>query len=49
MADVARMANELESGKNELDSIQAELDDIVLAVPNLPAPAYQSAPMRTTT
>ncbi|MGE8481761.1 MAG: serine--tRNA ligase, partial [Pseudomonas sp.] len=36
MADVERVANELESGKNELDSIQAELDDIVLAVPNLP-------------
>jgi seryl-tRNA synthetase len=36
MAEVARMANELESGKNELDSIQTALDEIVLAVPNLP-------------
>ncbi|KJK05784.1 MULTISPECIES: serine--tRNA ligase [Pseudomonas] len=36
MADVERMANELASGKVELDGIQAELDAIVLGIPNLP-------------
>ncbi|WP_442108535.1 serine--tRNA ligase [Pseudomonas sp. NUPR-001] len=36
MADVERMANELASGKTELDSIQAELDAILLGIPNLP-------------
>ncbi|SDO46410.1 seryl-tRNA synthetase [Pseudomonas arsenicoxydans] len=36
MADVQRMASELDSAKNELDSIQTELDDIALTVPNLP-------------
>ncbi|TDF86329.1 serine--tRNA ligase [Pseudomonas sp. H9] len=36
MADVERMANELASGKTELDTIQAELDAIVLGIPNLP-------------
>ncbi|HWD30802.1 serine--tRNA ligase [Pseudomonas caricapapayae] len=36
MADVERMANELASGKVELDGIQAELDSILLEIPNLP-------------
>ena len=36
MADVERMANELASGKVELDGIQAELDAILLEIPNLP-------------
>ncbi|MBH3428300.1 serine--tRNA ligase [Pseudomonas alkylphenolica] len=36
MADVERMANELASGKVELDGIQAELDSILLGIPNLP-------------
>ncbi|MEE1868577.1 MULTISPECIES: serine--tRNA ligase [Pseudomonas] len=36
MADVERMAQELASGKTELDGIQAELDAIVLGIPNLP-------------
>ena len=36
MADVERMANELASGKLELDGIQAELDAILLEIPNLP-------------
>ncbi|AXO88808.1 serine--tRNA ligase [Pseudomonas parafulva] len=36
MADVERMANELATGKTELDEIQAELDGIVLTIPNLP-------------
>ncbi|MGH8395437.1 MAG: serine--tRNA ligase, partial [Pseudomonas sp.] len=36
MADVDRMATELNAGKVELDGIQAELDSILLAIPNLP-------------
>ncbi|MDD2048338.1 serine--tRNA ligase [Pseudomonas putida] len=36
MADVERMAEELASGKVELDGIQAELDAILLGIPNLP-------------
>ncbi|MDZ4021789.1 serine--tRNA ligase [Pseudomonas sichuanensis] len=36
MADVDRMAAELNAGKFELDSIQAELDSIFLTIPNLP-------------
>ncbi|GLO49608.1 serine--tRNA ligase [Pseudomonas putida] len=36
MADVDRMATELNAGKAELDGIQAELDSILLAIPNLP-------------
>ncbi|MBF8668272.1 serine--tRNA ligase [Pseudomonas putida] len=36
MADVERMALELTAGKTELEDIQAELDGICLAIPNLP-------------
>ncbi|RII76806.1 serine--tRNA ligase [Pseudomonas monteilii] len=36
MADVDRVAAELNTGKTELDSIQAELDSILLTIPNLP-------------
>lgn len=36
MADVDRMATELNAGKAELDEIQGELDSILLAIPNLP-------------
>ncbi len=42
MADVDRMANELSSGKHELDAIQAELDSILLGMPNLP---HESVPV----
>ena len=36
MADVDRMAAELNAGKVELEGIQAELDSILLTIPNLP-------------
>ncbi|GGJ84474.1 serine--tRNA ligase [Pseudomonas matsuisoli] len=36
MADVDRLAAELETGKRELDDIQVELDSILLSLPNLP-------------
>ena len=36
LADVDRMASELESGKQELEGIQAELDQLMLSLPNLP-------------
>jgi seryl-tRNA synthetase len=39
MADVDRLAGELENGKRELDAIQAELDGLMLSVPNLPDPS----------
>ncbi|WP_137887166.1 serine--tRNA ligase [Pseudomonas sp. 2FE] len=42
MADVDRMANELSSGKQELDAIQVELDSILLGIPNLP---HESVPV----
>lgn len=42
MADVERMAGELNSGKAELDAIQGELDSILLGIPNLP---HESVPV----
>ncbi|SDI15847.1 serine--tRNA ligase [Pseudomonas panipatensis] len=42
MADVNRMGDELESGKRELDAIQAELDNLLLNIPNLP---HESVPV----
>ncbi|SER73064.1 serine--tRNA ligase [Halopseudomonas bauzanensis] len=36
LADVDRMGDELNAAKQELDGIQAELDAIMLAIPNLP-------------
>ena len=42
MADVDRMAAELNTGKVELDAIQAELDSILLVIPNLP---HESVPV----
>jgi len=41
-AEVNRMAEELESGKRELDAIQAELDNLLLNIPNLP---HESVPV----
>ncbi|MDF3863525.1 serine--tRNA ligase [Pseudomonas denitrificans (nom. rej.)] len=41
-AEVNRMAEELESGKRELDAIQAELDSLLLNIPNLP---HESVPV----
>ncbi|WP_160287542.1 serine--tRNA ligase [Pseudomonas knackmussii] len=41
-AEVNRMAEELESGKRELDVIQAELDNLLLNIPNLP---HESVPV----
>ncbi|MCP8465879.1 serine--tRNA ligase [Pseudomonas sp. ZM23] len=41
-AEVNRMAEELESGKRELDAIQAELDALLLTIPNLP---HESVPV----
>lgn len=43
-AEVNRMAEELESGKRELDAIQAELDSLLLTIPNLP---HESVPVGT--
>jgi len=42
MADVERMGSELAAGKQELESIQAELDALLLAIPNLP---HESVPV----
>jgi seryl-tRNA synthetase len=36
LADVDRMASELDAGKVELESIQADLDQLMLSLPNLP-------------
>ncbi|WP_448681415.1 serine--tRNA ligase [Pseudomonas nicosulfuronedens] len=41
-AEVNRMAEELESGKRELDAIQVELDSLLLNIPNLP---HESVPV----
>ncbi|MEP9315678.1 serine--tRNA ligase [Pseudomonas sp. LABIM340] len=41
-AEVNRMAEDLESGKRELDAIQAELDSLLLNIPNLP---HESVPV----
>ncbi|CDF84714.1 Serine--tRNA ligase [Pseudomonas knackmussii B13] len=41
-AEVNRMAEELESGKRELDMIQSELDNLLLNIPNLP---HESVPV----
>ncbi|WP_152224061.1 serine--tRNA ligase [Pseudomonas sp. SCB32] len=41
-AEVNRMAEELESGKRELDAIQVELDTLLLNIPNLP---HESVPV----
>ncbi|WP_447749661.1 serine--tRNA ligase [Pseudomonas nicosulfuronedens] len=41
-AEVNRMAEELETGKRELDAIQAELDNLLLNIPNLP---HESVPV----
>ncbi|MNF44612.1 Serine--tRNA ligase [compost metagenome] len=42
LADVDRMGNELEQGKQELDAIQLELDGLLLNLPNLP---HESVPV----
>src|SRR5690606_10963351 len=42
LAEVDQMGSDLESGKRELDGIQAELDAILLAIPNLP---HESVPV----
>ncbi|WP_462383798.1 serine--tRNA ligase [Pseudomonas sp. Marseille-QA0892] len=36
LADVDRLGAELDQGKRDLDALQAELDGIMLAIPNLP-------------
>src|SRR5690606_27497496 len=41
-AEVDQMGSDLESGKRELDGIQAELDAILLTIPNLP---HESVPV----
>lgn len=42
LAEVDQMGSDLESGKRELDGIQAELDAILLTIPNLP---HESVPV----
>lgn len=36
LADVDRLGAELDQGKRDLDALQAELDGVMLAIPNLP-------------
>ncbi|MVW75883.1 serine--tRNA ligase [Pseudomonas xionganensis] len=42
LAEVDQMGSDLESGKRELDAIQAELDNLLLNIPNLP---HESVPV----
>lgn len=42
MAEVSQLGSDLESGKRELETIQAELDALMLGIPNLP---HESVPV----